>query len=42
MYQEVITYLILIEFTKWDKINVKGPMTMEQLKKHFESEEYKI
>jgi len=34
-YLEVIFYLIL-EFTKWDKIDVKGPMTLDELKKHFE------
>lgn len=29
------------KFTKWNKIDVKGPMTLEQLKNHFETT-YKI
>lgn len=29
------------EFTKWEKINVKGPMTLAELKKYFE-DTYKI
>jgi ubiquitin-activating enzyme E1 len=29
------------KFTKWEKINVKGPLTLADLKKHFE-ETYKI
>lgn len=36
--QYIFSYL---EFTKWQKINVKGPLTVEALKKHFE-ETYKI
>ncbi len=27
---------VYVEFTKWEKINVKGPLTLEQLKDHFE------
>lgn len=35
-------YLLFnIEFTKWEKINVKGPMTLQELKVHFETT-YKI
>lgn len=29
-------FRLISEFTKWDKINVKGPMSLDQLKKHFE------
>lgn len=29
------------KFTKWEKIDVKGPMTVEELKNHFEKT-YKI
>ena len=25
------------EFTKWEKIDVKGPLTLEELKNHFET-----
>lgn len=27
---------LIVEFTKWDKIDLKGPMTLEDMKKHFE------
>jgi len=36
LFQEVI-FILIKEFTKWDKIDVKGPMTLEDLKKHFET-----
>lgn len=39
-FQAVLSY-IYVEFTKWEKINVKGPMTLEELKVHFETT-YKI
>lgn len=35
------TYNLSLEFTKWDKINLKGPMTLQQMKDHFENT-YKI
>ena len=28
--------LVIVEFTKWDKIDIKGPMTVAELKEHFE------
>lgn len=31
----------MVEFTKWEKINIKGPWTVKQFKEHFEST-YKI
>ena len=31
-----VTYLFNVEFTKWDKIDMKGPMTIEEMKNHFE------
>lgn len=34
-FQEVKLFVIE-EFTKWEKIDVKGPMTLEALKNHFE------
>ena len=34
-------YLLCVEFTKWDKIDIKGPMTIAQMKEHFETT-YKI
>lgn len=34
-FQEV-NYFFIQEFTKWEKIDVKGPMTLEALKSHFE------
>jgi len=30
-------YPIHAEFTKWEKIDVKGPLTLEELKNHFET-----
>lgn len=39
-FQEVNNFLSL-EFTKWDKIDLKGPMTIEEMKVHFEKT-YKI
>ncbi len=32
---------LFLEFTKWDKIDLKGPMTLQEMKKHFE-EKYNI
>lgn len=34
-FQEV-RYIFIKEFTKWDKLDVKGPMTLDEMKKHFE------
>ena len=35
LFLEVI-FLLNVEFTKWDKIDMKGPMTIEEMKNHFE------
>lgn len=33
---QTVIYYFILEFTKWDKINLKGPMTLEAMKNHFE------
>lgn len=35
LFQKV-NYFFTSEFTKWNKIDIKGPMTLEELKNHFE------
>ena len=33
---QAVNFYLNQEFTKWNKIDVKGPMTLEQMKNHFE------
>lgn len=28
--------MVDLEFTKWDKIDIQGPMTIKEVKEHFE------